>query len=152
MTDTPDDPRTKAAPARRVEIFTGAGCRRTWSAEDKAGIVARVGRNGVIDLLDVVADTSDRRLPEVARECLAALGIQLRMLKAQILEFDRRIMPWHRSNETSKRLDEIPGVGPALATAPVASVADPKAFAAHAAPSARCASISALRGRAVRPI
>ncbi len=37
-------------------------------------------------------------------------------------------MAWHRSNETSKRLDEIPGVGPALATALVASVADPKAF------------------------
>ena len=50
------------------------------------------------------------------------------MLKAQILEFDRQIMAWHRSNETSKRLDEIPGVGPALATALVASVADPKAF------------------------
>ena len=27
------------------------------------------------------------------------------MLKAQILEFDRRIMAWHRSNETSRRLD-----------------------------------------------
>jgi transposase len=92
------------------------------------GIVARVGRNGVVDLLDVVADSSDRRLPEVARACLATLGAQLRMLKAQILEFDRRIMAWHRSNETSKRLDEIPGVGPALATALVASVADPKAF------------------------
>ena len=92
------------------------------------GIVARVGRNGVADLLDIVADPSDRRLPEVARACLAALGVQLRMLKAQILEFDRRIMAWHRSNETSKRLDEIPGVGPALATALVASVADPKAF------------------------
>ena len=92
------------------------------------GIVARVGRNGVADLLDVVADTSDRRLPEVARACLAALGVQLRTLKAQILEFDRRIMAWHRSNQTSKRLDEIPGVGPALATALVASVADPKAF------------------------
>jgi transposase len=92
------------------------------------GIVARVGRNGIADLLDVVADSSDRRLPEVARACLAALGAQLRMLKAQILEFDRRIMAWHRSNETSKRLDEIPGVGPALATALVASVADPKAF------------------------
>jgi transposase len=44
------------------------------------------------------------------------------------LAFDRRIMAWHRSNETSKRLDEIPGVGPALATALVASVADPGAF------------------------
>ena len=59
----------------------------------------------------------------MARACLAALGGQLRALKAQILEFDRRIIAWHRSNPTSKRLDAIPGVGPALATALVASVA-----------------------------
>ena len=49
-------------------------------------------------------------------------------MKAQILEFDRRILAWHRSNETSRRLDELPGVGPALATALVASVVDAKAF------------------------
>ena len=55
------------------------------------GIVAPVGRNGVEALLAIVADPSDKRLPEVARACLAALGIQLRALKAQILEFDRRI-------------------------------------------------------------
>ena len=38
------------------------------------------------------------------------------------------IMAWHRSSEASRRLDDIPGVGPALATALVASVADPKVF------------------------
>src|SRR5262250_25743 len=92
------------------------------------GIVAPVGRNGVEQLLDVVADTSDKRLPEIARACVLALGAQLRTLKVQILNFDRQIMAWHRSNEASRRLDEIPGVGPALATALVASVADPKAF------------------------
>ncbi len=92
------------------------------------GIVAPVGRNGVEQLLGVVADASDKRLPEIARACVAALGAQLRVLKAQILEFDRRIMAWHRSSEVSKRLDDIPGVGPALATALVASVADPRAF------------------------
>jgi len=92
------------------------------------GIVAPVGRKGVEELLVVVADPSDRRLPEVARACLTALGAQLRTFKAQILEFDRMIMAWHRSSETSKRLDDIPGVGPALATALVASIADPKAF------------------------
>ena len=92
------------------------------------GIVAPVGRRGVEELLDVVADVSDKRLPEVARACLTALGAQLRMLKTQILSFDRMITAWHRSNETSKRLDALPGVGPALATALVASVADPKAF------------------------
>jgi transposase len=92
------------------------------------GIVAPVGRRGVEELLDVVADPSDKRVPEVARVCLAALGTQLRRLKQQILEFDRLIMAWHRSNETSRRLDAIPGVGPMLATALVACVADPKAF------------------------
>src|SRR4051794_5854253 len=92
------------------------------------GIVAPVGRRGVEQLLEVVADPAERRLPEVARACLAALGGQLRALKAQILEFDRRIIAWHRSNATSKRLDAIPGVGPALATALVASVADAKTF------------------------
>ena len=55
-------------------------------------------------------------------------GAQLRRLKEQILEFDRLIMAWHRSNEASRRLDAIPGVGPVLATALVASIADPKAF------------------------
>jgi transposase len=39
MMDTGDDPRTKGT-ARRVEIFTGAGHRRRWSAEDKARIIA----------------------------------------------------------------------------------------------------------------
>jgi transposase len=92
------------------------------------GIVAPVGRNGVESLLAIVADLIDKRVPEVARGCVAALGVQLRALKAQILEFDRRIMAWHRSNETSRRLDEIPGVGPVLATALVASIGDPKAF------------------------
>jgi transposase len=82
------------------------------------GIVAPVGRNGVEQLLDVVADASDKRLPEIARACLLALGAQLRSLKVQILNFDRQIMAWHRSNEASKRLDEIPGVGTALATCP----------------------------------
>lgn len=67
------------------------------------GIVAPVGRNGAEELLDVVAEPNDDRVPEVARDCVVALGAQLRMLKAQILEFDRRIMAWHRSNETSKR-------------------------------------------------
>ena len=92
------------------------------------GIVAPVGRRGVDQLLGVAANLNDKRLPDVARACVAALGDQLRKLKAQILEFDRMIRAWHRSSETSRRLDDIPGVGPVLATALVASVADPMAF------------------------
>ena len=92
------------------------------------GIVAAVGRNGVEELLDIVADPSDKRVPDIARSCLAILGAQLHSLKEQILEFDRMIRAWQRSNEMSMRLDECPGVGPVLATALVATVADPNAF------------------------
>ena len=92
------------------------------------GIVAPVGRNGVEELLEVVADPSDKRVPEIVRACLAALGAQLRRLKEQILEFDRMIRAWHRSSEMSLRLDDCPGIGPVLATALAATVADPKAF------------------------
>jgi transposase len=56
------------------------------------GIVAPVGRKGVTELLHVVADPSDKRVPEVARACLAALGAHLLSLKQQILDSvaDRR--------------------------------------------------------------
>jgi len=92
------------------------------------GITAPIGRRGIEELLRVVADPSDNRVPELVRACLAALGSQLLGLRKQILQFDRMILAWHRSNQTSKRLNCIPGVGPLLATALVASVADPKSF------------------------
>ena len=92
------------------------------------GIVAPVGRRGVEELLCVVADPNDKRLPEIVRASVAALASQLLSLKKQILDFGRMIMAWHRSNQTSKRLNCIPGVGPLLATALIASVPDPKAF------------------------
>src|SRR6201998_4747748 len=92
------------------------------------GIIAPLGRHGVEELLNVVADPNDKRVPEIARACLSAFGAQLRRVKEQVLEFDRLIKAWHRSDEMSMRLDEAPGVGPVLATAVVATVADPKSF------------------------
>src|SRR5262247_1707203 len=71
------------------------------------GIVAPVGRRGVEELLRGIAN--EKRVPELARACLLALGAQLRRIKEQILEFDRMITAWHRGCETSRRLDEIPG-------------------------------------------
>ena len=81
------------------------------------GVTAPVGRKGIKDLLGVIADPSDKRVPDVVRACLAALGSQSLGLKKRILDFDRMILAWHRSNQTSKRLNCIPGVGPLLATA-----------------------------------
>src|SRR5215813_7456004 len=71
------------------------------------GIVAPVGRQGVEELLNVIANANDEQIPEIARACLSALGDQLHRIKAQILEFDRMIGAWHRSCEASRRLDEI---------------------------------------------
>ena len=42
--DTVDNAITK--PVHRLEVFTGAGRRRTWSAEDKARIVAEIVASG----------------------------------------------------------------------------------------------------------
>jgi transposase len=92
------------------------------------GIVAGVGRNGVEALLKIVAGSSDERIPPAARECLMALATQLELVKRQILEADRRVLAWHRSSKVSKRLEAIPGVGPLIATALVASIPDPHAF------------------------
>jgi transposase len=56
----------------------------------------------------LLLDPSDKRVTDVARACLAALGTQLLSIKKQILEFDRMIMAWHRSDETSRRLRYVP--------------------------------------------
>jgi transposase len=53
------------------------------------------------------------------------------LVKKQILEMDRRILVCHRSSEVSRRLAEIPGVGPLLATALVATIPDPRAFSSR---------------------
>ena len=92
------------------------------------GIVAGVGRNGLERLLQVIEDGADDRVPSAARDCLLALRGQLEMVKGQILDADRRILAWHRASELSLRLDDIPGVGPLIATALVASVPDPHVF------------------------
>ena len=92
------------------------------------GIVAGVGRNGLDRLLTIIEEGGDERVPLAARDCLLALREQLVLVKRQILESDRRILAWHRSSELSLRLDEIPGVGPLIATAMVASIPDPHIF------------------------
>ena len=70
------------------------------------GIVAPIGRHGVEQLLGVVSDAGDTRLPEVARACLAALGAQLRTLKAQISavrSHDHGLAPIQRGKPAARR-------------------------------------------------
>ncbi len=92
------------------------------------GIIAAIGRLGIEQLLQVVADPKDRRLPAGARTSLKMLVAQLSILKVQILENDRQIMADARSTDLGRRLMAVPGVGPLLASAFVATVADPAIF------------------------
>jgi len=91
------------------------------------GLVAPIGREGLQNLIRLV-ETSDARVPEEASACLQLLATQLKLLNSQILATDRRIRTSARATETGRRLMGIPGVGPLLASALVATVPDPKAF------------------------
>ncbi len=93
------------------------------------GIVAPIGRNGLDQLLAVLSDLDDQRVPALARDCLVAVAEQLLLVKGKILDMDRRIAACHRASDMSRRLAEIPGIGPLVATALVATVPDPRAFA-----------------------
>ena len=92
------------------------------------GIVAPVGIPRVKELLAVIADAHDDRLPPVARTCLEALARQYMSLHDEITAAEKRIHAWHRSNETSRRLETIPGIGPITASALAASITDPALF------------------------
>ena len=92
------------------------------------GIISAKGRNGTAALLQVIANTEDDRIPPIARFCLDLLARQYMALTAEIGSIDKRIHAWHRACEASRRLEEIPGIGPIVATALVAEIGDWKAF------------------------
>ena len=92
------------------------------------GLVAPIGRGGLARLIAVIGKEEDDRLPSDVRSSLRFLVDQLELVNVQVLENDRRIRTSARAIETGRRLMEIPGVGPVLASAIVAAVPDPKAF------------------------
>jgi transposase len=92
------------------------------------GLVAPQGRNGLEMLIAIIGNAADGRLPLQARASLQMLIAQLRLVNEQILDSDRQIIASARSTDVGRRLMGIPGVGPVLASALVAAVADPKSF------------------------
>src|SRR5260221_5000485 len=92
------------------------------------GIVAAQGDKGVKELLSIVADEKDARLPIDARASVIVLAAQLQAVQTLIGSIEKRIKTQHRSNEASKRLETIPGIGVIGATAIPATVADPTGF------------------------
>jgi transposase len=92
------------------------------------GIISAKGRNGTAELLTIIANKKDHRIPATARVSLDILARQYAAITTEIGAIEKHIHAWHRSCEESRRLEEIPGVGPIVATALVAEVGDWRAF------------------------
>ena len=92
------------------------------------GIVTRQGRAGAGMLIALVEDNDHDLIPPLARVALLPVIEQLREVHEKIGVLDREIHAWHRSNELSRRLETIPGIGPITASAIAATVTDASLF------------------------
>jgi len=109
-------------------------CQRTMMANAlrahlaEFGVIAPQGLRNIGQLIAIVRDENDARLPDLARQVLQVLVGQIEQLEAGIATLEKQLMAWHRSNPVSQRLATIPGIGPIIATAIAATVVDPIAF------------------------
>lgn len=92
------------------------------------GLTVPVGPNALRRRLPRILEDGDNELPMVTRHLLSTLGEQLNALDERIQALEDQIKAWHRSNETSQRLAEIPGIGLMTATALAAAIGDARAF------------------------
>lgn len=92
------------------------------------GLVVPTGARRIFDLLELVRDADPSTFPETAVLTVQMLGAQLDALAMQVRTLERRLLAWHRQNQTSQRLATIPGVGVITATAMAASISDPSLF------------------------
>jgi transposase len=87
------------------------------------GMVAAQGLRNVGELIAIIRDDGDRRLPAVARQVLQVLANQIEQIEAAVTALERQLLAWHKTNAVSQRLASIPGM-----TAIATTVADPKVF------------------------
>ena len=92
------------------------------------GVIAPQGLRNVGKLIAIIRDERDARLPDLARQVLQVLAVQIEQLEAAIAALEKQLMAWHKNNPVSQRLATIPGIGPIIATAIAAIVAEPSGF------------------------
>ena len=92
------------------------------------GLIVAQGASKVEELVAIIEDPGDVRLPPLAREALGSLVEQLHSAQARIKQLEATLLAWHRSNQASRRLATIPGVGVITATALVATIGDGAQF------------------------
>jgi transposase len=116
--------RSRQLPVRQRTMLSNA--MRGHLAE--LGTISAKGRNGTAELFKIIADEKDGRIPAAARFSLDVLARQHAAIAAEIGAIEKRIHTWHLSSEESRRLEQIPGVGPIVAIALVSEVGDWKEF------------------------
>jgi transposase len=92
------------------------------------GVIAPLGLRNVGKLIAIVRDEGDTRLPDLAHQVLQVLATQIEQLESAVAALEKQLMAWHKSNPVSQRLATIPGIGPIIATAIAATVAEPSSF------------------------
>jgi transposase len=92
------------------------------------GIVASRGIQKVEELVAVVADESDGRVPASARNALRTLAAELAVLDQRITKLETEIVARAKTDAVARRLATIPGVGPIIASRLSAMVPDPSTF------------------------
>jgi transposase len=105
----------------RVQL---ANAIRGYAAE--FGLVAAKGRAKIEPLL--LRLQTDETIPALARELFAEHAKEYAQLTAQLDAIDAKLLAWHRSNEASRRLARIPGVGPVIASLLAMKTPEPHAF------------------------
>jgi transposase len=97
---------------------------RGYAAE--FGLTAAKGVDKIEPLLARIARSE--QLPRRAKELFATHARDYARLQAEIRKIEAKLAAWHKHDERSRRLAEIPGIGPIGASLMVMKVADPKAF------------------------
>ena len=95
------------------------------------GMIAPQGRGKIKALIAVIEDGEDgedESIPALAKAALRPLAAQLRACEGAMSTLDDEIMAWHKSNQASRRLATIPGIGYLTAAAIAATVPDPSCF------------------------
>jgi transposase len=92
------------------------------------GVIAPAGVESTDQLVAVVRDEGDTRLPAEARAALLAVVVQIEAAEAQMREVTARLTAWRRQSEVCRRLETIPGIGPLTSSAIAAAVVDPGRF------------------------
>ena len=88
------------------------------------GIVAAQGLRNVGELIAIVRDDGDTRLPDAVRQVLQVLANQIEQIETAVAALERQLLAWHKTNPISQRLASIPGIGPIIATPPRILVVD----------------------------